>query len=81
MGNRCIRNVWKLCQAACILLMPVLLQAQSFTATVRGVVTDAARGAVPAAKVTLIDVQRNTMHRGETDSIGRYTIAAVPVGT
>jgi hypothetical protein len=61
--------------------MPVLLQAQSFTATVRGVVTDAARGAVPAAKVTLTDVQRNTVHRGETDSIGRYTIAAVPVGT
>ncbi len=75
-----MKVLYRLCMAL-LLLMPALLHGQSFTATVRGVVTDAVQAAVPGAKITLTDVERNTVHRGETDAMGRYTIAAVPRGT
>ena len=41
--------------AGSLLLLPALLLAQSYTASVRGVVTDASEAAVPGAKVVITD--------------------------
>lgn len=57
------------------------LFAQSFNASVRGIVTDTSKAAVPAARVTVTDVSRNLEHATVSDSAGRYVIAALPPGT
>src|SRR6266511_1057512 len=62
------------------LALPTLLFGQSFTASVRGVVTDSAQAAVPAAKVTVTNVDRNLEHKAQTDAMGRYVIIALPPG-
>src|SRR2546430_1331368 len=62
------------------LAVPTLLFGQSFTASVRGVVTDSAQAAVPAAKVTITDVNRNLEHTTQADAMGRYVIMALPPG-
>src|SRR5215471_10270746 len=64
-----------------VVAVPALLQAQSFTASVRGVVTDPSQAAVPAAKVTVIDISRNRGFTAQTDAAGRYIITALPPGT
>jgi Carboxypeptidase regulatory-like domain len=66
--------------AASLVLLPALLLAQSYTASVRGVVTDGSQAAVPEAKVTVTDVNRNTTHSATTDASGRYVITALPPG-
>jgi hypothetical protein len=53
---------------------------QSFTAAVRGVVTDETSAAVPAATITLTDVRRNVKFTAASDELGRYTITALPPG-
>ena len=60
---------------------PVLVWAQSYTASVRGIVTDQTQAAVPAAQVTLTDVNRNQAYTTMADSEGRYVLAALPPGT
>ena len=55
--------------------------AQSFTASVRGVVTDSSQAAVPAAKITIKDVNRNLEHTAVADTSGRYIVTALPPGT
>ena len=65
---------------ALALAVPTLLFGQSFTASVRGVVTDSAQAAVPAAKVTVTDVDRNLEHKTQADAMGRYVIIALPPG-
>lgn len=61
-------------------ILPALLLSQSFTASVRGVVTDASQAAVPRAAVVLRDVDRNTEHATQTDAVGRYVVTALPPG-
>jgi hypothetical protein len=71
---------WKailLCAAA---MLPGLLSAQSFTASIRGVVTDNSKSAIPGAKVTVTNVNRNTSQTAVTDGSGRYVITALPPG-
>jgi len=63
------------------LLFPLLLAGQSFTASVRGLVTDPTGAAVPGAKVILKDVDRNVQYKTESDAMGRYSLTALPVGT
>lgn len=53
---------------------------QSFTAAVRGVVTDATGATVPGARVTITEADRNIQHATTTDSAGRYAIVALPPG-
>ncbi|HYM13542.1 MAG TPA: TonB-dependent receptor [Bryobacterales bacterium] len=62
------------------LAAPLLALAQSFTASVRGVVTDASQAAVPNAKVTITEVDRNAQRETVTDTSGRYVITALPPG-
>ena len=44
--------------------------AQSFTASVRGVVTDPTQAAIPGVKVTATDVQRNLTHTAVRTAAG-----------
>ncbi len=61
-------------------ILPFAAFSQSFTASLRGVVSDASQAAVPAAKVTITDSERNTSRSAVTDSSGRYVFAALPPG-
>ena len=54
--------------------------AQSYTASIRGLVTDATQSAVPNAKVVATDASRNTQTSTVTDGSGRYVITALPPG-
>lgn len=64
-----------------LLALPMLVWAQSYTASIRGVVTDPSRAAVPAAKVVATDANRNLHYPTTTDVAGRYVITALPPGT
>jgi hypothetical protein len=61
-------------------LLAGILFAQSFTAGIRGVVTDATGASVPRATVTVTEVDRNVQHRTVTDDEGRYVVTALPPG-
>jgi hypothetical protein len=66
--------------AVFLCLLPGILNAQSYTASVNGVVTDTSQAAVPDAKVTITDVSRNITRSATTDSAGRYVVTALPPG-
>jgi hypothetical protein len=58
---------------------PELLFGQGgYTASVRGIVTDASGAAVPSARITVTDVTRGTDFHTETDAQGRYVVTALP---
>ena len=58
-----------------------LLPAQSsFTAAVRGVISDATGAAVPGARVIITEADRNVQHASVTDEAGRYVITALQPG-
>ena len=65
-----------------ILLFAVaaLALGQSFTAAIRGVVSDSSQAAVPDAKITVTDVDRNVQHEAVSDNAGRYVVTALPPG-
>ena len=66
-----------------LLCLAVLVSAafsQSFTAALRGTVTDASGSAIPGAKVTVTEADRNVPHATTTDPIGRYVVTALPPG-
>lgn len=65
---------------AAALLMPVCFFAQSFTASVRGIVTDSSKAAVPGAKVTLTEADRGIDHPTTSDAEGRYILPSLPPG-
>ena len=50
------------------------------TAAITGTVTDPTGGVVPAARVTITDVETNTSRRIVTDSAGRYSSGPLSVG-
>src|ERR1041385_6570196 len=52
--------------------------AQSFTGSIRGTVTDSTHGAVPNAKVTAVDVDRNVEFSTVTHTVGRYIFVTLP---
>lgn len=53
---------------------------QSFTASIRGVVSDSTQSAIPNAKVVVTSVDRNTSQETTTDGAGRYTFTALQPG-
>jgi len=57
-----------------------LLWAQTYTAAIRGAVSDPTGAAVPRATVTVTDADRNVAHRTVTDEAGRYVVTALPPG-
>lgn len=52
----------------------------SYTAAVRGAVTDGSGATVPGAKVTITEADRNIAHPATTDEAGRYVLMALPPG-
>lgn len=52
----------------------------SYTAAVRGTVTDPTGRVVPDAKVTIVETERNVAHPTVTDGAGRYAVSALPPG-
>ncbi|HZS50248.1 MAG TPA: TonB-dependent receptor [Bryobacterales bacterium] len=72
------RRIWSL---LVWILFPCLAWSQSYTASVRGTVTDAAQAAVPSASVVVTEVNRNLPHSTKTDVAGRYILPALPPGT
>ncbi|HEY3454412.1 MAG TPA: TonB-dependent receptor [Bryobacteraceae bacterium] len=70
-------KVFLFCAAA---ILPALLSAQSYTASIRGVVSDASQAPLPNAKVTVTDADRNTSQTVTSDNAGRYIFTALPPG-
>ena len=62
------------------LFLPIMAWAQSYTASVRGTVTDPTHSAVPGVSVTATDVERNVKRAAKTDEAGRYNFTALPPG-
>ncbi|MCL6508973.1 MAG: TonB-dependent receptor, partial [Bryobacteraceae bacterium] len=54
--------------------------AQTFTAALRGTVTDPSGAAIPGAKVVITEVERNIDRETTTDAEGRYAFFALPPG-
>jgi hypothetical protein len=52
----------------------------SFTAAVRGVVTDSTGAAVVGAKIAVVESERNVPHAVVSDEAGRYAVTALPPG-
>jgi hypothetical protein len=63
------------------LLFAAGADAQLYTGSVTGVVTDPSGAAVPAAKVTLVDQDKGFTFAATTDSTGRYLLRPIPPGT
>lgn len=64
-----------------VVSVSALLWAQTYTASVRGTVTDSTQASVPSATVTLTEVDRNVKHAAKTDSTGRYVLTLLPPGS
>src|SRR5262249_756036 len=62
------------------IVLPALVLGQSFTASVRGIVTDSSQAAVAGARVTVTDADRNVSQKTTTDTSGRYLFSALPPG-
>lgn len=54
--------------------------AQSFTASVRGTVTDEQSATIAAARVIITDAERGTTFTANTDERGGYVVTALPPG-
>jgi hypothetical protein len=52
----------------------------SFTAAVRGLVTDRSGAAIVGAKITVTEADRNVPHAVVSDEAGRYAVSALPPG-
>lgn len=62
------------------LVSGLLWSQSSYTASVRGSVTDSSGGAVPAASIVMTEVERNIAHTFISDEAGRYFFTALPPG-
>ena len=71
--------LWKL-MCAVSLTAAIAWSQSSFTASVRGSVTDPSGAALPKAKVTITEAERNVPHSVITDDAGRYSLSALPPG-
>ena len=54
--------------------------AQSFTASVRGTVSDQQNASIGAAKVVVTDADRGTVFSSVADEAGRFVVTALPPG-
>src|SRR5215475_3430298 len=66
--------------ALCLLLAPVQVQAQSFTASLQGTVKDSTGAVVPAARLTLVNEATNVRQEKLSDSHGLYLFPLLSPG-
>ena len=74
---------WLVFVLTCVLAVAFTCQtglAQSYTASLRGVVTDATQSAVPNAQVVATDPRRNIQQQATSDAAGRYVLTNIPPG-
>ncbi len=57
-----------------------LAWSQSFTAALRGTITDASGSSIPGAKVIATEAERNVPHQTVSDASGRYFLPALQPG-
>jgi hypothetical protein len=62
------------------LLSPSTTNAQLYTGTITGVITDPSGAVIPSAKVTLTDQEKGFPYNAQTNSEGRYFLRSVPPG-
>src|SRR5690348_4405257 len=65
----------------CSLILAGAAAAQTYTATVRGVVTDASGAVVGGATVTLHNVEQNRPYSFTSNQAGEYVIVQLPPGS
>ena len=58
-----------------------IASSQSYTAAIRGVVSDSSGAAIPGAQVIANETERNVKHTAVTDGSGRYSLSALPPGS
>src|SRR3989449_11251905 len=73
-----LRSISFLCMALAV--SGVAWAQSSYTAAVRGVVTDVSGGAIPGPTVTVTESDRNVPHTVATDDAGLYIVTALPPG-
>jgi outer membrane receptor protein involved in Fe transport len=76
-----MKNAARVC--VCLFLSALfanVVQAQTFTGTFLGTVTDPSGASVPAATITIINLATNHQTVVTTDSTGRYVAPALPPG-
>src|SRR5262249_51107175 len=77
--KRMICIMWISASLLCFsLLFNLPLQAQIYSGSLTGVVTDPSGAVVPGAKVKLTDVDKGFSYDTETDSTGRYVLRSLP---
>jgi hypothetical protein len=59
-------------------LFDLSLQAQIYSGSLTGVVTDPSGAVIPGAKVKLTDVDKGFSYDSETDNTGRYVLRSLP---
>ncbi|HKA00967.1 MAG TPA: carboxypeptidase-like regulatory domain-containing protein, partial [Candidatus Solibacter sp.] len=74
------RPFTRLVGVAIALISAVVWAQSSYTAAVRGTVTDSTGSTIPVATVGLIEAERNIAHKTVTDEAGRYFFTALPPG-
>jgi Carboxypeptidase regulatory-like domain len=80
------RTVIARCRFLPLLVAGLLLtgpgsQAQLYTGSVTGVVTDPSGSTVPGTKITLLDQDRGFSYSATTDAAGRYLLRSIPPGS
>ena len=65
----------------CVLAMPLTMQAQQYSGTITGTVTDPQGAAVANTPVTATETGTNASYSTTTSDQGVYTFAQLPVGT
>src|SRR5713101_7257837 len=64
-----------------LLLLPVLVSAQTERAAITGRVTDPTKAVIASARISVINKDTNVRSEGATNSTGSYTITALLPGT
>src|SRR5579872_6430780 len=77
-GDSMIRRISQF--ALLISTIPAILPGQSYTASVRGIITDASHAAIPSVHVTVTCLYLISKESATTDNAGRYVITALPAG-
>ncbi|MBM3735860.1 MAG: hypothetical protein FJW39_08750 [Acidobacteria bacterium] len=62
------------------LALTAVLYGQAFTGSVSGIVTDTSAAVLPAAQISITDLDRNTTLRTSTNDTGFFVIPSVPPG-
>ena len=67
--------------AYALFLSTVSTFGQNVNGTIVGTVSDSTNAAIPAANVTVTDVDTNVSHSAQTDASGYYSVPDLPPGT